>query len=326
MMTCDLLEKLDYVARRVRRCSGTRFGGLQLVFAGDFCQLPPVSRDVSGATPQFIFEAPLWATLMDSTVNLTILCRQTEPVFQRVLTEARVGALTPESIRVLEARTNLPWQENEIRPTLLFTRNAEVATINKRNMDTLDGERRCYDVTTTVVVKDGAAHAVRADEPDVVAALERMDTDAPYESRLELCVGAQVMLITNMDQARGLVNGSRGVLTGYTSDGLPLVRFLSGKDPIAIDRATWWLSEYEGIGRTQIPLRVAYALTIHKSQGATLDAALVDIGSTTFEYGQAYVALSRVRSLDSLYIWRFDPRRIRCHPTVCEFYRMVESA
>jgi ATP-dependent DNA helicase PIF1 len=330
MMTPELLEKLDLVARRVRGRSALRFGGLQIVFAGDFCQLPPVVKgggsDISSNAaaavdvPRFVFEAAAWPTLVDTTVDLVELLRQSDPVFQQVLTEARMGALTPESINVLEQRMNLPWQENEIRPTLLFTRNAEVARINERNMATLEGERRIYEVQTTVMDKPGA-QLVRPDDPDVVTALERLDTDAPYDPKLELCVGAQVMLITNMDQERGLVNGSRGVLTGYTLGGLPLVRFLNNTDPVIIDRATWWLPDYEGIGRTQIPLRVAYAITIHRAQGATLDSALVDIGSSTFEFGQAYVALSRVRSLDGLYVWRFDPRKIRCHPAVVAFYK-----
>lgn len=331
MMTPELLEKLDFVARRVRGRSALRFGGLQVVFAGDFCQLPPVVKgagaDISSnaATiaadgPRFVFESASWPTLVDCTVELVELRRQSDPVFQRVLTEARMGALTADSIKVLEERMNLPWQENEIRPTLLFTRNAEVARINQRNMEILEGERRTYEVETTVMDKPDL-QVVSPDDPDVEAAIERMDNDAPYDAKLELCVGAQVMLITNMDQDRGLVNGSRGILTGYTLGGLPIVRFLGNTDPVIIDRATWWLPDYEGIGRTQIPLRVAYAVTIHRAQGATLDSALVDIGSSTFEFGQAYVALSRVRSLDGLYVWRFDPRKVRCHPAVAAFYR-----
>jgi ATP-dependent DNA helicase PIF1 len=100
-----------------------------------------------------------------------------------------------------------------------------------------------------------------------------------------------------------------------------MVRFLSTVGSIIVDRHTWWLADPDYVGRSQIPLRVAYAITIHKSQGATLDSALIDIGGNTFEYGQAYVALSRVRSLDGLYLWKFDPRKVLCHPAVAEFYR-----
>jgi ATP-dependent DNA helicase PIF1 len=338
MMTPDFLDKLDLVARQVRRRASERFGGLQVVFSGDFCQLPPVTRDVSGGS-KFLFESPLWATLFDRTIVLHQIRRQTDPVFQRLLTEARMGRLSMDSIGILESRKDLPWQENEIRPTLLFTRNAEVDNINRQNMEALTGEEQIY-TAQTVVMESGQAVAaarrngtpvkhllVSPDDPEVLTALDRLDTDAPYEPTLQLRVGAQVMLLTNMDQERGLVNGSRGVVLRYTPGGLPVVKFLSCPDAVVIDRTTWWLPEPNtGIGRAQIPLKIAYAITIHKSQGATLDSALVDIGSSTFEFGQAYVALSRVRSLDGLYVWKMDPRKVRAHPAVVEFYERLGPA
>jgi ATP-dependent DNA helicase PIF1 len=341
MMNPEFLEKLDCVARRIRKRPDQRFGGLQLVLAGDFCQLPPVTRDASGgtatttSTPRFIFEMPLWPTLIDETIYLRHILRQSDPVFQQILNEARLGILTPASIATLEQRLNLPWQENEIRPTLLFTRNAEVDEVNRRNMEALTTDRRTYEAQTVVmdtsVIRRGGSKptptpvVVPPDDPDVQVALERLDADAPYDPKLELAIGAQVMLLVNLDQDRGLVNGSRGVVTGFSDGGLPLVRFMNHRDPILVDRCYWWLEEFDGIGRGQIPLRVAYAITIHKSQGATLDCALIDIGSSTFEYGQAYVALSRVRSLEGLYVWKLDPRKIRCHPAVAAFYAALSA-
>ena len=343
MMSQDFLEKLDCVARRIRKRPEQRFGGLQLVLAGDFCQLPPVTRDTSGGT-RFIFEMPLWPQLIDETIYLRQIIRQSDPVFQTLLNEARLGTLTPASVGVLERRLGLAWQENEIRPTLLFSRNADVDEVNRRNMEALTTDRRTYEaqtvvMDTTVTVRrtpgsisasssTGAPRAliVPPDDPDVLVALERLDADAPYVPKLELAVGAQVMLLINLDQDRGLVNGSRGVVTGFSDGGLPQVKFMNHRDPILMDRAYWWLDEYDGIGRGQVPLRVAYAITIHKSQGATLDCALIDIGASTFEYGQAYVALSRVRSLEGLYIWKLDPRKIRCHPTVAAFYATLPAA
>jgi ATP-dependent DNA helicase PIF1 len=341
MMSPDFLEKLDCVARRIRKRPEQRFGGLQLVLAGDFCQLPPVTRDTSGGAPKFIFEMPLWSELIDETVYLRQILRQTDPVFQTLLNEARLGTLTPASVGLLEKRMGLPWQENEIRPTLLFSRNTDVDEVNRRNMEALTTERRTYEaqtvvMDTTVTVRRGPSSGpagtprplvVPPDDPDVLVALERLDADAPYDPKLELAIGAQVMLIVNLDQDRGLVNGSRGVVTGFSDGGLPLVKFLGQREPILMDRSYWWLDTegIEGIGRGQIPLRVAYAITIHKSQGATLDCALIDIGSSTFEYGQAYVALSRVRSLEGLYVWKLDPRKIRCHAAVAAFYAGLPS-
>jgi ATP-dependent DNA helicase PIF1 len=342
MAAPELLEKLDCVARRVRKRPDYPFGGLQLVLAGDFCQLPPVARDISGSdttTPRFAFQLPIWPTLIHETHYLQQIQRQTDPVFQKILTEARLGALSPESIATLELRMGLPWQDNEIRPTLLFNRNAEVDEVNRRNMEVLEGDRITYDAQTVLMetatrravpYTKGDGHAsltmVSPEDADVQQALNRLDTDAPYDPALTLVIGAQVMLITNLDQDAGLVNGSRGVVTGFSPSGLPLVRFRNQSAPLLIDRKPWWLPDHDGIGRAQIPLKVAYAITIHKSQGATLDSALVDIGASTFEFGQAYVALSRVKSLEGLYVWKLDPRKIRCHPAVVEFYTGLAAA
>ena len=340
MAAPELLDKLDCVARRVRRRPHQPFGGLQLVLAGDFCQLPPVARDISGAdttTPRFAFQLPIWATLIHETHYLQQIQRQSDPVFQKILTEARLGALSAESIATLEARMDLPWQDNEIRPTLLFNRNAEVDVVNTRNMEVLDGERQSYEAQTVVMetttrravpYTTGSASLtmVSPEDAEVQQALQRLDTDAPYDPNLTLAIGAQVMLLVNLDQDAGLVNGSRGVVTGFSPSGLPLVKFRNQASALLIERKPWWLPDHDGIGRAQIPLKVAYAITIHKSQGATLDSALVDIGSTTFEFGQAYVALSRVKSLEGLYVWKLDPRKIRCHPAVVEFYTGLASA
>jgi ATP-dependent DNA helicase PIF1 len=143
---------------------------------------------------------------------------------------------------------------------------------------------------------------------------------------LVLAEGAQVMLLTNLDFELGLVNGSRGVVTGFTEDALhlPIVKFRTGA-PMPIGPATWD-SECEGLQRKQIPLRLAYAMTIHKAQGATLDCALIDIGSSTFECGQAYVALSRVRSLDSLYIWDLEVDAFKTNEKVISFAKSISMS
>ena len=321
MMTPDFLEKLDLVARRVRKQPTRRFGGIQLVLAGDFCQLPPVS---SGSTT-FVFESAIWSELIDETHNLIQIVRQADPQFQKILTQARMGALSDDSLAVLQARVGLLWQSNEIKPTLIYGKNAHVDRINKDNMASLTGERRSYEPKTVVRDKTGTSvRTASVTEPAIQRELDHLDKDAPYEHNLELCVGAQVMLIANIDQEQGLVNGSRGVITGYSPGGLPMVRFIGHTDSVPIDRHNWWLSEPDdSIGRAQIPLRIAYAITIHKSQGATLDSALIDIGSSTFEYGQAYVALSRCRSLESLYIFKLDRMKILCHPKVRAFYDSI---
>jgi ATP-dependent DNA helicase PIF1 len=180
------------------------------------------------------------------------------------------------------------------------------------------GEDVVYKVKT---VYTPAAFAVKPTDQEVQREVERMDKVCPYVPELRLRVGAQVMLLTNKHAAHGLVNGSRGIVEKICEgpEPFPMVKFRNG-EVFIIESSSWASDEIDGFNREQIPLSLAYAVTIHKAQGATLDCALIDIGNNTFEYGQAYVALSRVRSLDCLYIWDLNPSAFRVHPKVKAFF------
>jgi ATP-dependent DNA helicase PIF1 len=348
MMTPQLLQMLDAVGRRVRKCSTEPFGGLQVVFVGDFYQLPPVSNDKS----PFAFQSPLWNQVVKETISLKTIYRQSDEVFQKVLGEARTGTLSQESIEILKGRMNLPWKKELIRPTLLFTRNADVGEINHSHFAKLGGEAKVYKVrtvqpseaapgtldgflkTSRQTVQPSEATPGTLDEflktstqiaPGLITqelawAIERLDRDAPYEKELTLKVDAQVMLVVNLNQEAGLINGSRGIVKSFDKEGNPVVLFASNNIMLPVKPHVWKIEGDTNLGREQIPLRLAYALTIHKAQGASLDSAFIDIGSSTFEYGQAYVALSRVRNLNSLFVYEFDPKAFRVHPAVNDFY------
>jgi len=317
MLTAELLEKLDDIGQRMRRCSKP-FGGIQLLLVGDFCQLPPVVKE---GTMAFAFESERWSTIVGRTIVLKQVHRQKDPVFQKVLEEARIGCVSEESVAMLKGRMGLKWRDLKIRPTLLFPKNAEVDMINEANLKALKGPQQTYAASVTFANPAVAAKTNTKDEA-FKRALGHMDRDASYRVELVLAQGAQVMLVSNLDVAGGLVNGSRGVVTGFDTKGLPLVEFLDGR-VLPIDRKLWELDGYKGVFRSQIPLRLAWACTIHKAQGATLDSALIDIGSNTFEYGQAYVALSRVKGLESLYIHDFTPTAFRINEKVSEFYKSL---
>jgi ATP-dependent DNA helicase PIF1 len=317
MMTPELLEKLDEVARLVRKESKP-FGGIQVVFVGDFFQLPPVNKDREKDIC-FVFESPVWNQIVRKTVELTKIIRQQDPVFQKILNEARIGQLSDESLVILQKRIGLNWQALEIRPTLLYTRRAEVDNINERNLKALPSEK-CVFRAETVFAPIDTTCGLTKNSPEVQRVIEKMDKDAQYMTELVLAKGAQVMLLTNIDHEIGLMNGSRGVVYDFDPSGAPIVKFKTG-EPIVIKKASWESEEIKGVSRSQYPLRLAYAITIHKGQGSTLDSSLVDIGISTFEVGQAYVALSRVRSLDSLYIWEIEPTAFRAHPKIIKFYK-----
>jgi ATP-dependent DNA helicase PIF1 len=319
MMTPALLSLLDDVGKAVRKCYNKPFGGLQVVFVGDFYQLPPVCR--AGEKMSFAFESPVWKSIVEKTYVLTVIQRQRDPIFQKVLDEARKGELSDESYQILLERKAAKWKGNPIRPTMLFTRNDDINTINQSYLDRLPGEVKVFEATTEA--------PPRTSPEDVGYQVQRLDKDAPYEPILRLKVGAQVMLLAQQYEERGdkkepihgLVNGSRGVVTEFTPCNNPIVKFMNGK-MLIMKEHTWSSDDTESaVKRKQIPLRLAYALTIHKAQGASLDSALIDVGSATFEYGQAYVALSRVRSLDALYIHDIEKAAFRVHPAVKEFYQ-----
>jgi len=321
MLTAELLDKLNELAKKLR---GNRapFGGLQLLLVGDFFQLPPVHRGDDAAG--FAFESEAWREGIRACIELTQIQRQKDEGFQKILKEARCGALSKESCEILRGLEGREWRRNKIKPTLLFPRRAEVELVNETNLRALTGRRETYKAR---LAYDGKMPRgfVESDE-GFQQALTRMDTEAAYSKELILMQDSQVMLIANVDPAAGLVNGSRGVVVGFcAATGLPMVEFLNGvRRPMGTH--AWPIEEYPFAARTQIPLRLAWAVTIHKSQGSTLDSALVDIGAGNFEYGQAYVALSRARSLEALYVHDFDPMAFRAHPKVKAFYRDMQGA
>jgi ATP-dependent DNA helicase PIF1 len=314
MLTPEIFEKLNDVAKGIRK-SKEVFGGLQVILVGDFFQLPPIYRE--GET-FFAFESPVWNELNLEIIELTEIVRQDDPIFHEILKEARVGNLTKNSIEILKGRILDEWTNLKIRPTLLFSRRAEVEMINERNLKALKTTSQVFETKTILT----ASLELNMSQIDIDRAIEKLDRDAPYKKLLELRIGSQVMLIYNVNQEHGLVNGSRGIVEGFSGT-TPLVLFKGQTSAIPVIEVSWESDEVDGLKRQQIPLILAYAVTIHKCQGATLDSALIDIGSSTFEMGQAYVALSRVKSLESLYIYDLDPSAFRAHAKVLKFYNTL---
>ena len=321
MMTAELLDKLNEIGQKLRGHKKP-FGGIQLLLVGDFFQLPPVNKGSNGVV--FAFESTAWAHLELAHIELTQIQRQKDAVFQTVLKEARVGALSKESCAILRGREGLDWKDNKIKPTLLFPKRAEVEMINDSNLKALQG--KVYTYKAHVKYDGKVPKGFTENDEHFQQALSYMDANASYALELELVQNAQVMLIANVEPDSGLVNGSRGIVVGFcAATDLPIVEFINGvRKPVGTH--AWPIEDMEFVARTQVPLRLAFACTTHKAQGASLDSILVDIGSGNFEYGQAYVALSRARSLDALYVYDFDPIAFKAHPKVKDFYRTMVVA
>jgi len=321
MMTPVLLDKLDAIGRAMRKAKGRPFGGLQVILVGDLYQLPPVNKEEDYS---FVFESDFWKEHIKDVVILNTIHRQSDPVFLKILEEARAGNLSEESISILETRKSKEWKKLEIKPTLLFTRRADVEEINMAQLKKCEGTDYVFKAKNVYTPPPFAS--IKPTEEQIQWATEKMDKNGSYVPELVLRVGCQVMLLTNTHAEHGLVNGSRGIIERFCEgpEPFPLVKFKNG-ECLIIQPATWASEEIEGFNREQIPLRLAYAVTIHKAQGATLDCALIDIGDNTFEYGQAYVALSRVKSLDSLYIWELKASAFTVHPKVIEFFQTISA-
>jgi len=303
MMSDEIFEKLDALGQLLR-WNEKPFGGVQIVCLGDFFQLPPINT-------KFVFESVVWNRTLDSIVFLDQIYRQKDPVFQTMLNEIRLGIVSDETDRLLKSRLGLDFSAQEIQPTKVFTRRAMVDSVNLSALANISGEGITYKAITKTSVK------ITDSLKDAIA---RMDENSPYVNDLVLKIGTQVMLITNLNVEAGLVNGKTGIVKSF---GPSYVMVAFNGELVKIERHEWKLETNEKVARVQIPLVLAYAITIHKSQGSTLDSAYIDIGSNVFEYGQAYVALSRVKSLDALYLHSYSRAAIRAHPKVLAYYESL---
>lgn len=309
MLDPDLFDKLEEIARRVRR-SDKPFGGIQLVLSGDFCQLPCVGTD------KFCFEAKSWDKCIKRTVYLNEIIRQSDKTFQEVLNKVRLGIVDKQVKKILNARIGVKLSNDYgIKPTKLYSKNCDVDRVNDEELDILakDG-RQFYEYVMDTVVYSGISNKS--------VTKEKFYKNCTAPEVLQLCVGAQVMLLKNLDMQNGLANGSRGVLTGFVGD-MPVVRFLNGVERV-IDYDTWEVTENDKkiLQARQVPLKVAYAISIHRSQGCSLDYAEIDL-SGVFEYGQGYVALSRVKSLEGMSIIDIYYEYIQAHPEAVAYYESL---
>jgi hypothetical protein len=312
MLPARALTMVDAVCRHVRG-SQVPFGGMQIVLVGDFFQLPPVVRKArnDGALPLdddggnfgdgFAHGSPAWRDLSPTVCYLSEQHRQSDKAFLDVLAAIRANACTGTHREHLSGRRIEP----DALPadcTRLFTHNAAVDDINLRELAKLKGKPTRFTMTT------------RGPDP-FVQALQR-GCLSPVS--LELKQGAVVMFTRN-DPGGRYVNGTLGLVESFEDDdGPPVVRTRSGKR-ITAEPAKWKIEEggKERASLTQIPLRLAWAMTVHKSQGMSLDAAVIDL-SKAFEYGQGYVALSRLRTLSGLYLLGLNERALRVHPAAVE--------
>ena len=336
MMSLKILLLLDAIAKKIYNKPNIPFGGLQVIFSGDFYQLPPVmSQDDEKEASMFCFEHPLWHQLFpqENQIILKSIFRQDEEQFLKVLKYVRRGKITHTTKATLESRVFNKEQLEEIRKTKVLT----IINPYKKDSDLInakcykelgDVERNTYNIKflkpskkKEEAIEDELHNLMLSSNASLKHDYEFLANNIMAEKSLELKVGTHVMCIANIDlnSENQIANGSQGIVIGFNM-GLPLVKFNNIDNPITIGYYVWNSETNKNVSVSQIPLIYAWGITIHKAQGVTLGEAIMDIGKNIFEYGQTYVALSRVKTLEGLYLTSFDFRKIVANPKVKKFY------
>ncbi len=297
------LDMIDMVARRIL---GTEkpFGGMQIILCGDFFQLPPVSSAASsmGAEIEFAFEAEVWKKGNFHFCYLEEQHRQVNDPLFTILQDMRCGT-TGEHTKVPLRTRYKKDPEGSAKATRLYSRNINIDAINEKELNTIKAEERIYTMATC----------------GYSALVDSLKRNCLAQEKLKLKIGAAVMFIKNESTGK-YVNGTRGVVVGFEQEeGWPVVRMYDSRT-IIVYPEEWKFEEHDIVRATisQVPLRLAWAITIHKSQGMTLDAAEIDLGDV-FELGMGYVALSRLRTLSGLKLMGFSELALKVNPKIMEY-------
>ena len=333
MLSLKLFDTLNEIGRTIRN-NGKPFGGIQLAFSGDFYQLPPVGDHLEPDTQRFCFESTEWnnAFHKDCQIQLVKIFRQTDEIYSAILNQIREGKIKRKSNDLLLQYVNREYESSlVVEPTKLFPTRNKVEQINNNKMSALKSEEKEYSIKylkDLEMTKSERAIRLQFTEKEVQIELDFLAGNLICDKLIKSKIGAQVMCVVNIKTSEGdtlICNGSQGIIVAYCDvTGCPRVKYNNGIEMV-MNRNVWASDKIPGIGVSQVPLILAWALTIHKSQGATLDAAEIDVGSGIFECGQTYVALSRVKNLDGLYLTSFDATRIRINKKVKIFYEELTS-
>ena len=321
MMSCKIFELLNKIGQMVR-CNNKPFGGIQIIFSGDFFQLPPVKEIF------FCFESEEFNKSFDIIINLTKIYRQTDQLYKKLLLNMRKGLISKKSIELLNSKIiDDNFDRQNINITRLVPTKNKANTINDYFINNIKDKKYIY--KRTYKEKSDNLSSIEKIKLDIMSENEK-ENEYKYvkestlsEENLILKKGAYVMCIANLDLTLGIANGSTGIIINFTEEKLPVVQF--DKHKIVIGKKEWKSDNVPGISIYQIPLILAWGITIHKAQGLTLEKAIIDIGKDLFEAGQMYVALSRIRTLEGVYLKEFDINNLKINNSVLNYYKTLET-
>lgn len=331
---------MDYISNVLKKIRENEkpFGGIQIILVGDFFQLPPVGLEQI-EEKDFCFKTNTWKELDLTTVYLKKVHRQKDIDYINALNNIRIGKTNIADLAVFYKRDvepNLTLNKDLLQ---IFPTNASAEAYNKNCFNEIDAESHLF-VSTDYIYKYEDDENGRRILFDVKSkkefsiadfnCMKMFDNNCKALRRLELKVGCRVMLLKNLDTKKGLVNGSCGTVSNISKEASDnkevIVKFDNGLE-LTIQPAEFSYQQ-DGkvkIERVQIPLTLAYAITVHKSQGMTFDNLVVNM-DRIFDYGQAYVALSRTKTLEGLTLKGFNHNLIAANDEVVEFYTSVENS
>lgn len=301
MLTADYIDMIDYILKKATG-ENLPFGDKKIIFTGDFLQLPPVSN----RQRSFAFESKAWFEANVRNINLTKIHRQEEQEFTSMLSKVRFGETDKEVIEYFQDLNTI--LENDDDSVKLFSRNINVDAYNQSRLDELDGASKYYE----------------ADITGEKTNMEQLKKRVLANEVLELKIGAKVMALKN-DLDLKYVNGSTGTVINLNEDSVK-VKFDNGKT-VNMKADFWEQLDIHGNSLAcfeQIPLKLAYAITVHKSQGMTIDNLTIDCQGI-FEEGQFYVAVSRASSSKGLKLMNFRPEHIKSNRIAVAFYKRFEK-
>lgn len=309
MLSLEFFELISKVGSGILSCPKP-FGGLQVIITGDFAQLPPVKD------PLFCFESSVWKELITDTIYLKTVIRQSSKKFQKCLNEIRLGSISEKSFHLLESRRIQPRSKHGIIPTIIFPLKIDVESINQKNIKKLlDQGNEFRDYSSYITFNKLLSDSQKKIYTNLI------NKSCSAHDSLKIVKGMQVMIIANLDVFNGIANGTKGIVSDFIED-LPEVTLIDNRKIVFKNYKFEYYDKFNGIrvAKHQIPLIPAYAITIHKSQGCTLDSCIIDAGKNIFEHGQMYTALSRVKNINRLYLLDFDASKIYCNPKVKDYY------
>lgn len=289
MMNDNLLEKINDLLCLIRK-SELPFGGIQIILIGDFCQLPPI-------TGNYCFLSNIWYKLNLNVIILNELMRQKEDEqFQLILEEIRKGSCSTDTYNILKNLKNTKF-ENNIKPTKLYPINENVDKINNKEFKKL------------LIRNNNISNIYNAKSSHTYLDIKSYN--------IELTLNSQIIITRNISIENKLVNGTRGIVIELNDN------YVIIKDINNINHIIEYYKDINENNNTWIsflPIKLAYALSIHKSQGSTIDALEIDLGSDIFVSGQLYTALSRGKSLKNIKIININKNSFMIHPEVKKFY------